>query len=76
MESHGQLSLDTGLVECHDVLDSWQRTQWYATSHSVTTSGDGCSGMQRLSVSRQLVMDTVERPGLDQVKSLFLSVDN
>ena len=42
MESHGERSLDTGLVD-------------------VTTAGNGCSGMQRLSVSRQLVMDTVER---------------
>ena len=45
MESHGERSLDTGLVD-------------------VTTAGNGCSGMQRLTVSRQLVTDAVERPGL------------
>ena len=50
--------LDTRLVEC---LDSWQRMQWYEPSLSVTTAGNGCSGMQRLPVSRQLVTDTVER---------------
>ena len=37
--------------------------QWYAASHGVSAAGNGYSGMQRLSVSRQLVMDTVERPG-------------
>ena len=56
MESHGELSLDTGLVEC---LDSWQRMQWYAPSLSVSTAGNGCSGMHRLSVSLQLVTDAV-----------------
>ena len=58
MESHGQLSLVTGLVE-H--LDNWKRMQWFAPTLSVSTAGNGCSGMYRLSVSRQLVMDTVER---------------
>ena len=47
-----------GLVEWHD---SWQRMQWYASSHSVSTAGNGCSGMHRLTVSRQLVL---ECPGL------------
>ena len=43
----------------------------------VTTAGNGCSGMERLLVSRQLVTDAVERPGLlDQVNYLFLSVDD
>ena len=41
--------------------DSWQRMQRYAPSLSVSTAGNGCSGMQRLTVSRQLVTDTVER---------------
>ena len=71
-----QLATDAVVCTVSLCLDSWQRMQWYATSHGVTTAGNGCSGMQRLSVSRQLVMDTVERFGFDQVKYLFLSVDD
>ena len=37
----------------------------------VTTAGTRCTGTQRLSVSRQLVMDTVERPGLSIKRSIF-----
>ena len=33
--------------------------QWYAPSHSVSTAGNGCSGMHRLTVSRQLATDAV-----------------
>ena len=51
-------------MEC---LDRWQRMQWYAPSHGVTTAGNGCSGMQRLSVSRQLVME--QWNGLDSRSS-------
>ena len=39
--------------------DSWQRMQRYAPSLSVSTAGNGCGGMQRLTVSRQLVTDAV-----------------
>ena len=41
--------------------DSWQRMHWYAPSLSVSTAGNGCSGMPWT---------------LDQVKYLFLSVDD
>ena len=33
--------------------------QWYAPSHSVSTAGNGCSGMHRLTVSPQLATDAV-----------------
>ena len=33
--------------------------QWYAPSHSDSTAGNGCSGMHRLTVSRQLATDAV-----------------
>ena len=59
-----KLATDAVVCTVSHCLDSWQRMQWYAPSLNVSTAGNGCSGMQRLSVSRQLVMDTVVCPGL------------
>ena len=54
-----QLATDAVVCTASQCHDSWQRMQWYATSHSVSTAGNGCSGMHRLSVSRQLATDAV-----------------
>ena len=52
-------------------VETWQlswspmdSSVWILGWWSVSAAGNGCSGMHRLSVSRQLVMDTVERSGL------------
>ena len=54
-----QLATDAVVCTVSQCLDSWQRMQWYAPSHSVSTAGNGCSGMHRLTVSRQLATDAV-----------------
>ena len=36
-----QLATDAVVCTVSQCLDSWQRMQWYASSHSVTTSGIG-----------------------------------
>ena len=51
-----QLATDAVVCNVTRCLDSWQRMQWYATSHSVSTVGNGYSGMPWT---------------LDQVKHLF-----
>ena len=53
-----QLATDAVVCTVSQCLDSWQRMQWYASSHSVTTAGIGMPWT------------------LDQVKYLFLSVDD
>ena len=54
-----QLATDAVVCTVSQCLDSWQRMQWYAPSLSVSTAGNGCSGMHRLTVSRQLATDAV-----------------
>ena len=53
-----QLATDAVVCTVSQCLDSWQRMQWYAPPHSVTTAGIGMPWT------------------LDQVKYLFLSVDD
>ena len=57
MESHGEVWWKRGSF--HGV--SWTAQFWMRGWWSVSTAGYGCSGMHRLTVSRQLVL---ERPGL------------
>ena len=73
-----QLATDAVVCTVSQCIDSWQLMQWYATSHDVTTAGNGCSGMQRLSVSLSTAGNGYSGTPwtLDQVKYLFLSVDN
>ena len=52
---------------CGNLAVSMESHGWRSLDNGlvdVTTAGDGCSGMQRLTVSRHLVTDAVERPGL------------
>ena len=56
-----QLATDAVVCTVSQCLDSWQRMQWYAPSHRLTTAGNGYSGTPWT---------------LDQVKYLFLSVDS
>ena len=55
MESHGERVWQRGSF--HGV--PWIAQFGYGVWWSVTTAGNGCSGMQRLTVSRQLVTDAV-----------------
>ena len=56
-----QLATDAVVCNVSQCHDSWQRMQWYATSLSVSTAGNGNSGTPWT---------------LDQVKYLFLSMDD
>ena len=56
-----QLATDAVVCTASQCHDSWKRMHWCATSHGVSTAGNGYNGMPWT---------------LDQVKYLFLSVDD